>query len=214
MVVTYGTLPHWHRRLNSYVRKERLFLSLCFSFPSHTPPYFSTMPSPSLLLLLLLPWDPSSITLNSSSKPSTPPRPPPRVSPSLITILVLWVGCPLSPLCTHPPFQKVKSNTHTNTPALSSSPCPRRVEQKVVVISSPLGHNGRSCAAPTECNVLFWRHQGQSIERGTDWPGTPSRQTITLFPLVVCGWMRRLCVLCQQNDVFRPPVAPAIGTLK
>lgn len=170
MDVTYGTLPQRQRQLNSYGWKEHLFhfSVILFLLPSlllsgASPALSVSVPPP------LLSWDPSSIRLNSSSKPSTPPHPPPCVShSSLFWFYELDVLCLLYAPVRH--FKsKAKSthihspHTHTHTSSLAS--CPRWVEQKVVVISSPLGHNGRSCAAPTECNVLFWRQQGQSTER-------------------------------------------------
>lgn len=50
-----------------------------------------------------------------------------------------------------------KNQVHAASPTSSLHPCPHRVEQKVVVISGPLRPNDRSCAAPAECNVLFWK---------------------------------------------------------
>lgn len=58
------------------------FISFCLLFPSHIPSQWCLPCSPRVSPLS---WDPSSIILNSSSKPSTPPHPPPCISlPSLL----------------------------------------------------------------------------------------------------------------------------------
>lgn len=125
---------------------------------------------------LCLSWDPSSIILNSSSKPSTL-----SISSHYFGFMS-WMS---SVSFMHPStISKVKSNTGgcTHTHANPPHPfplCPRRVEQKVVAISSPLGHNGRGCAASPECNTLF---RGRA-QRSTDKPDTPRRKTMPLFPL-------------------------------
>lgn len=168
------------------------FLLPCFYSPSSL---FPALAAP-------LSRDPSSIRLNSSSKPSTPPHPSALCvsRSSLFWFYELDVLCLLYATIRH---SKVKSKAHTNAPASSSSSCccalrPRWVEQKVVDVSSPLGHNGRRCAAPTECNMLFWRQQGPSTERyWLAWP--PSRQTILLFTLMECCWILWLCPF-QWND--------------
>lgn len=164
---------------------ERISFSVVqFLFPSLLLLRASSALSLFLCSPPLVSWDPSSIRLNTFSKPSTPPHPL-VLRPSLITILVLWVGRPLSLLSTH--FRSKVKSTQTPAPPPASPSRPRWVEQKVVVISSPLGYNGRSCAAPAECNALFLRQLGGGAQRGADWPDTPSRQTILLFPLMVCS---------------------------
>lgn len=144
------------------------------AFLSSSPLFCS--PLLSLSDSLCLSWDPSSIILNSSSKPSTL-----SVSSHYFGFMS-WMS---SVSFMHPStISKVKSNTggraHTHANPPHPFPlCPRQVEQKVVVISSPLGHNGRGCAASPECNTLF---RGRA-QRSTDKPDTPRRQTMPLFPL-------------------------------
>lgn len=151
-----------------------------------------TMP-PLLSPSLLLSWDPSSIILNSSSKPSTPPHPPRPASRSHHYFgFMSWMS---SVSFMHPStISKVKSNTDKHPHPLP--PCPRRVEQKVTVISSPLGHNGGSCAAPTECDVLFWRQRGQSTDRYWLACNPPSHTNNTALPTHgVCLNAAALCPL-------------------
>lgn len=87
--VTYGTFAHQHRCLYSLGWMEHL------SFP---------------LPLFFVPLSLVSPTLSASPGTLPPsyltPLQSHLLSPSHLTILVLWVGCPQSPLCTHPPFQK------------------------------------------------------------------------------------------------------------
>lgn len=79
-----------------------------------------------------------------------------------------------------------KNRVHTASPTSSLPPCPHWVEQKVVAISGPLGHNDRSCAAPTECNVLFWKEHEHEHEHGevAPWLSRPAeggRESLHLY---------------------------------
>lgn len=101
----------------------------------------------------LLSGDFPSIKPNSSSKTPPPPRHPHPASPRFG--FMSWMS---SVSFAQPSAVSKKPQEHAaSSPTSSLPPCPHRVEQKVVVISGPLRHNDRSCAAPTECNVLFWK---------------------------------------------------------
>lgn len=116
--------------------------------------------------------DRPSIKPNSSSKTSPPPHRPPiqrLLAPRRLGFMS-W----MSSVSFTQPFAVSKKNKKIKytaspppfPPSSSLPPRPRRVEQKVVVISGPLRHNDRSCAAPTECNVLFWKEYGHGHMHG------------------------------------------------
>lgn len=106
------------------------------------------LPSP------LLSGDFPPIKPNSSSKKSAPPQPPIQ---HLLTHRRFGFMSWMSSVSFAQPFQKSSAD---RPHLLNPPPCPHRGEQKVAVISRPLRCNDRSCAASTECHVLFWKESG------------------------------------------------------
>lgn len=114
---------------------------------------------PSLVLCSLGTFPPSNLIHLQRNLPHLNPHHPasPHSSPfRLYELDVLRLLCAA--------IRRFKSQVQTaHTSSIHPPPhrpCPHQGERKVVVISGPLRCNDRSCAASTECHVLFWKESG------------------------------------------------------
>ena len=154
-----------------------------------------------------LPVSPLFSIIYSSSKPSTPIPPPPPPSttttPPTSSISYYYFGFmswTSSVSFMQPPPYLKQSRTKAHAPPSSLS------------VSSLSWAQGRShqhsiraqwqelcCSDRVQCAV--WEAMEGRAQGGTDWPDTPSRQTILLFSLMLCGRIWWPCGLCQWHDV-------------